>query len=239
MFAEEIRRAVMVAPRVKLPDVAAVMWRAYGAGQITEAEAAELSELIERQREAPPPEEPARASAGSRPRTDASLERRRRWTASGRLPPALAARFTMGETAVLSVVAAEAIERGDCRLAVGHIAAVAGVSETTVRNAIRRARGLGLVTVEERPVTAWRNDTNIVAIVSAEWTSWLRLAKRRRASGKPSYAARDALKLEGGCKFANRTPTGSSRPVNYGHWKPRLSAGRQGCRAANASSGGS
>ena len=46
MFAEEIRRAAESAPRVKLPDVAALMWRAYGAGQITEAEAEALSNLI-------------------------------------------------------------------------------------------------------------------------------------------------------------------------------------------------
>ena len=34
---------------------------------------------------------------GSRPVSGASLERRRRWAASGRLPPALAARFTLAE----------------------------------------------------------------------------------------------------------------------------------------------
>ena len=62
-------------------------------------------------------------------------------------------------------MAAETVRRKDCRLAVANLAAVAGVAETTVRNAIREAMKLGLVTVEERQVTGFRNDTNIVRIV--------------------------------------------------------------------------
>ncbi|MBL7590008.1 transcriptional regulator, partial [Escherichia coli] len=39
MFADEIRLAAEAAPRVKLPEVLTLLWRAYGAGQVTEAEA--------------------------------------------------------------------------------------------------------------------------------------------------------------------------------------------------------
>jgi hypothetical protein len=189
MFADEIRAAVMAAPRVKLPEVAAVLWRAYGAGHVSEAEAEELSGLIEARKVVPAAPVAAaalRKAVGSRPKTVESLERRRRWAASGRLPPALAARFTPGEIAVLAVVAAEACRRGDCRLAVRHLAAVAGVSETLVRNALREARALGLVTIEERRVTAWRNDTNVVRIVSAEGGCWLKLAKGRPGAAPAS-----------------------------------------------------
>src|SRR3712207_3697634 len=105
----------------------------------------------------------------------ASLERRRRWAASGALPPSLAARFTLAETAVLAVVSAEVRRHGACTLTVGHIAALAGVSETTVRNAVREARALGLVQVEERRVSAWRNMPNRITVTSREWLSWLRL----------------------------------------------------------------
>ena len=42
MFAEQIRRAVEASPRVELARVAQLLWRAYAAGQITEAEAADL-----------------------------------------------------------------------------------------------------------------------------------------------------------------------------------------------------
>src|ERR671926_1295944 len=114
MLADEIRRAAETAPRVKLPEVAAVLWKAYGAGHVSEAEAEELSALIEARKVVPATPAAPRKAVGSRPRSDASLERRRRWAASGRLPPAVAARFTLAETAALSVVALEVCRRGDC-----------------------------------------------------------------------------------------------------------------------------
>lgn len=211
MFAEEIRRQAMSAPRAALPDVTAALWKAFAAGAVSEATAEELSGLIEARmalpitRAAAEGPEPLKAApprhVGSRPRTDASLERRRRWAASGRLPPALAARFSLAEQAVLALVAAESVRRKDCRLAVGNLAALAGVSETTVRNAIREAVRLGLLTVEERRITGWRNDTNVVRIVSAEWTAWLRLTRKRKE------AAAAPVSEGGGCKSAKGTPT--------------------------------
>ena len=178
MFADEIRRAAEAAPRMKLPDVAALLWRAFGAGQVTEAEADALSNLIEARKLVPATPEPTRRRVGSRPRSDASMERRRRWAASGRLPPAIAARFTLAEAAVLAVVSSEVVRRGDCRLCIDHIAAVAGVARSTVKNALRQARTLGLLTIEERAQTAWRNLSNVVRVVSKEWTAWMRLTRR-------------------------------------------------------------
>jgi len=122
------------------------------------------------------------------------MERRRRWAASGALPPALAARFTLAEIAVLAVIAAEVFRHGACTLVIGHIAALAGVSETTVRNALRAARGLGLLTIEERRLTAWRNAPNVVRLVSREWLAWLRLRAPKGGRG-------------GGCKFPKATTT--------------------------------
>lgn len=230
MFADEIRRAIEAADRITLPSVTALLWRAYGEGKVTEAEAETLSGLIEARTDAPaarrlpagslPSSEAAiapasqdgtgtpRRAVGSRPRTDASLERRRRWAASGRLPPGLAARFTLAEQAVLALVATETSKRGDCRLAVGQLAAVAGVAETTVRNALREAKKHGLVTVEERRVTGFRNDTNVVRILSPEWQAWMRLARkpaRELLSGGDNRAAPSG---GGGCKSAQRTSTG-------------------------------
>lgn len=222
MFADELRRAIEAAPRITLPAVTALMWKAYGAGQVSEAEAEVLSGLIEARTLVPSPPVKVRVRVGSRPRTDASMARRRRWAASGRLPPGLAARFTLAEQAVLSLLAAETGRRGDCRLAVGHLASIVGVAETTVRNAIREARKLGMVTVEERRVTGFRNDTNVVRIVSAEWTAWLRLARKGSVlNTHPSRAG------GGGCKSAKCTPTNISYPVNSESWNPR-----KGCRQA-------
>ncbi len=57
MFADEIRRAIEAASRITLPQVTALLWRAYGEGKLTETEAESLSGLIE-----------ARTLAASNPR---------------------------------------------------------------------------------------------------------------------------------------------------------------------------
>ncbi|MCJ2141914.1 helix-turn-helix domain-containing protein [Methylobacterium sp. E-066] len=233
-YADEIRRQAEAASRAALPAVTAALWRAYSDGKVTEAEAESLSGLIEArtlstgrpwseqtsnptETVTPQTGDPAknvsgfagapRRAVGSRPRTDASMERRRRWAASGRLPPGLAARFTLAEQAVLALVAAEVARRKDCRLSVPNLAAVTGVAETTVRNAIREARKLGLVTVEERQITGFRNDTNIVRIVSPEWTAWLRLVRMRGPLSRLGSSASASPAQRGGCKSAKRTPT--------------------------------
>ncbi|MGU3662265.1 hypothetical protein [Methylobacterium fujisawaense] len=171
MFVDELRRAIEAAPRCRLSEVAKVLWNAVAGGQIDETDAEQLSNLIDARRALPAPA-PVRRS-GTRPRTPASIERRRRWAASGALPVALAARFTIAEQAVLAVVAGEVVKHGRCDLYIAHIAALAGVSETSVRNALRQAKNLGLVAIEIRRVTTWRNASNVVTVVSAEWSSWL------------------------------------------------------------------
>jgi hypothetical protein len=185
VFSSQLRQAIEAAPRDRLPEIAKTLWAAYTAGGITDTDAEALSTLIDARKGshvpgiAPPT---LRVRVGSRPRTDASMERRRRWAATGRLPPQIACQFTQAEQAVLAVVTVEAVKRGDCRMHLDHIAAVAGVSRSTVRAALRRARGLGLLTIEERRASAWRNLSNVVRIVSREWQAWMRLA---RAPGAP------------------------------------------------------
>ena len=171
MFVDQLRRVIETVPKNGLPDVAKVLWSAVAGGQIAEADAEILSGLIDARRAAP-------ASLptkkwGTRPRSSESIERRRRWASSGALPVGLAARFSIAEQAVLAVVAGEVKKHGRCTLFIGHIAALAGVGETSVRNALREAKQLGLVAIEIRRVTAWRNEANVVTVVSAEWLMWL------------------------------------------------------------------
>jgi hypothetical protein len=177
MFTDQLRRAVEASPRVELPRVAALLWKAYAAGQIGEDDAQALSDLIEARKALPAAPAPARRHVGSRPRTDASMERRRRWASSGAMPPQLQARFTLAESAVLAVVAAEVRVRGACRLHNAHIAALAGVSVSTVKNAVRVARKLGFIRVAQRRLTAWRNDSNVITVVDLAWLAWLRLRR--------------------------------------------------------------
>ena len=254
MFADQIRRAIEAADRITLPQVTALLWRAFGDGMVTEAEAEALSGLIEARTDAPAtrrislataiasnPDDSApiqdragsaRRAVGSRPRTDASMERRRRWAASGRLPPGLAARFTLAEQAVLALVAAETTRRKDCRLSIENMAAVAGVCRSTVKNAVREARRLGLLTVEERQITGFRNDTNVLRIVSAEWLAWLRLA--RRVDPLPDWRSQagSSSHQRGGVKSVTSTPTEVLTLSESGTRKPK-----KRCRGAGSQAG--
>src|SRR4051794_219761 len=100
------------------------------------------------------------------------------------------------------------------RVTIGHIAAVAGVCAQTVRNALRVAQRLGFVHVEQRRVSAWRNRPNRVTILSPEWTTWLRMARRGGAS-KFVEATPTQEKNEGTLALRNRTwaAEGGSRGV--------------------------
>jgi len=89
------------------------------------------------------------------------------------MPPGLAAQFTVGERAVLYVVATEVKQRGQCDLYIDQIAAFAGVGRSTARNALRMAKRLGLIQVDERRLSHRYNDANKVTIVSREWRAWL------------------------------------------------------------------
>ena len=164
------------APREHLDHVCSGFWRAYQRGELTEDEAQSLAELArERQRPKPPKRRhvtPLRRPPRS-PDRQRSLERRRRLSAAGMMPPGLAAQFTVGERAVLYVVACEIKRRGQCDLYIDQIAAFAGVGRTTARNALRLAKRSGLIEVDERRLSHRYNDANKVTIVSREWLVWL------------------------------------------------------------------
>jgi len=98
------------------------------------------------------------------------------------MPPALASKFTVSELAVLRIVGDEVRERGCCDRTVDEIAARAGTCRTVVKDAIRTAATLGLLTVQERRRQGQKNLPNVVRIVSREWTQWL---ARGPKSGRP------------------------------------------------------
>jgi hypothetical protein len=127
-----------------------------------------------------PPRWPQRA-----PQRPVAIARRRHLAASGPMPPALACKFTVSELAVLRIIGDEVRQHGHCARCVDEIAARAGVCRSMVKNAIRTAAGLGLLTVEERRREGRRNLPNVIRIVSKEWTSWLARGGR---SSRPSAA---------------------------------------------------
>lgn len=133
-----------------------------------------------------------------------SIERRRRLAMSGPMPPHLACQFTVGELAALRIVANAATRSGGCRLHIDAIAAQAGVCRSTAQNALRQARRLGLITVQERRRRGMPSLTNVVRIISREWTAWIdrrgggfkklsttdiRNSYQEKVGGKPGCAA--------------------------------------------------
>ena len=173
----------MGAPRQRLAEISAAVWKGYAAGAIPEDEAQCLAELIQARKVVPAAPAAPRRPVGSRPRSSAGMERRRAWTGSGWLPPAIAARFTMGEAAAIGVIVAEIAKSGRCELYIGAIAGRAGVCPSTVRNALRQARTLGLLHVEARRVARDRNRPNVVTIVSQELELWVRTRARVERQG--------------------------------------------------------
>jgi hypothetical protein len=118
-----------------------------------------------------------------------SLERRRRLAGCGMLPPPIAAVLTQGERSVLTIVAFECRRRGDCRLPMDAIAAMAGVSIRLAQYALRHAEGLRIINRQERRLSAFRNDTNVIRVTSPEWRAWLKL-HRPQAQGANFCTAR-------------------------------------------------
>ena len=216
---EEIRRAVQATPRERLAEISAAVWKGFAAGAVSEDEAQALAELIEARKVAQTaPARPARR-VGSRPRSSASMARRRSWAASSWLPPRLAAQFTQAEAAGLGVVLSEIAIHGRCELCHGAVAGQAGISVASVKRALSQARRLGLVHIEERRVSRFRNLPNIVTIVSAELATWV--ATRGRG-------LRAAKAWEGGVQLGTATKSISlsnpTRPVATA-WKTGLAIG--------------
>ncbi|TIP10574.1 hypothetical protein [Mesorhizobium sp.] len=168
-----------------------LMWRGYADGQLNDDEvqlltgAASLrrSMLLEaREKRMPPartyfPQRPkseqSRPEAASGARCPIRWARKRRLGDMAALPPFVRDRFTEGERAVLYVVASDCRQHGSCRSSVKEIGDRAGVGVTTVRNALRRARCLGLLAVTERPQWRAKHLPNLVKIVCRRWLAWL------------------------------------------------------------------
>ncbi|KQT81087.1 hypothetical protein ASG59_19385 [Methylobacterium sp. Leaf466] len=121
---------------------------------------------------------PSRRHVAS-PDKAASRDRRRLLACSGPMPPALASRFTVGQLAVLRIVANEVTAKGVCGLCVDAIAARAGVCRRLAQAAIRLAEGDGLLTIEERRYEGRKNSPNLVRVISREWQAWMRRGQRK------------------------------------------------------------
>ena len=209
MFSQTMVAAIDAARTLtQLDHLSTDIWRAWGAGQIGD-EAQLLAIQLEARRKAVrgdivpvgippgrpsifPPRRPQRA-----PVRAVAIARRRHLAASGPMPPALAARFTVGELAVLRIVGDEVRVDGLCGLCIDAIAARAGVCRRLARNAIRQAARLGLLTIQERRRKGQKNLPNIVRVISREWLQWLRRGARPMAKSPASGGSRRDKQIGG------------------------------------------
>ena len=192
MFATQVAAAIDAARTLtRLDHLSKDIWAAFGAGSVTDDDAGHLAELLhERRRVVRGDIKPVGIPTGRPslfpprrlqrpPDRSVAMTRRRQLAASGPMPPAMAARFTVAELAVLKVVSDEVREKGRCDRTIAELAARAGVGRTSSKNAVRQAAALGLLTVEERRREGRKNLPNVIRVVSREWLSWIQRGGRR------------------------------------------------------------
>jgi hypothetical protein len=170
-----------------LEEISRTLWQAHAAGALSDDAAQGLAETLQARKAALA----GRSSQVAQKRAHAartpcrspdrakSIRRRRAVAMSGAIPAKLAANFTQAETAALSVIAREAQRQGRCDLPIDAVAAMAGCSRTVVQSALRQARSIWLVQVQERPQPGRKHLTNVVTIISPEWLSWLKIGNDR------------------------------------------------------------
>ena len=170
----------------ELQEFQKVIWAAHGRGELDDDTATRLDAAARYRRSKltasstrnkstnhSPPKK-ARVRSPDRAR---SLRRRRELAATSPLPPKLSGGFTTSQLAVLAVVCSDVQGFGTCRAPLDAIAARAGVSKTTARNAIQAAEFGRLLAIEYRPRPGRKSLTNVVQIISKSWLRWL--ARRR------------------------------------------------------------
>lgn len=200
MTVEEMAEGIGRAHGVALDGLTRALWAGVAAGHVGDDEAAWLAEAIQARRRVGKCAEAGPAGSGRifqttspaalrrrqrPPERSVAIERRRRLAASGPMPPALAARFTTGELAVLRIIGDEFQARRVCAICLDAIAARAGVSRTLARNAIRQARRLGMVEVRERRRLGAKSLPNLVTVIDRDWLAWMKRGAEMRRAGVP------------------------------------------------------
>lgn len=213
------------------------VWQGHGSGALADDEAQALAERLHARRSAiregiVPVGIPAGRASLFPPRARSvspdkavSRDRRRLLACSGPMPPALAARFTTGQLAVLRIVGDEVAAKGVCGLCIDAIAARAGVCRRLAQAAIRLAEGDGLLTIEERRHEGRKNSPNLVRIISREWQAWQRRGRRQPVDRQALEEAATPVRRIG-CRKVHPTDTqlltpGRTRPADTPKNLPR------------------
>ena len=249
MFTQQVEQAIDAARGGRvLDDLARIVWRGFGEGVIGDDEAQRLADRIHHRRalysarqaasrpDRPPAGPIGRPSIFGPPRRpqrppirSKAIERRRRVAASGAVPPQIATRFTPAEIAVLSIIAAEVRARGRCDRCIDEIAARAGCSRSTAKNATRTAARIGIIRVTHRPRRGQKHLPNVIEITSPEWRAWVQKRGNHRAADRgqisnPHEKYVDSYRPDG-CVNAKHV----ARRCGHTHDSSKSEQGRGGC----------
>jgi hypothetical protein len=138
-----------------------------------------------------------------RPRT----RHRQRLALSGPLPPDLGQHFTVGQCAILKIVADEVWRRGTCGLSKKEIGDRAQASETVVHQTFRKAVSKGLLKVKVRPRRGQKNLPNLITVIDAQWLGWIYRPKYR--------AIREDREIEAEAHHKAQLTQGAQRRTPY------------------------
>jgi hypothetical protein len=117
------------------------------------------------------------------PDRERSIHRRRMLAATWPMPPVMAGMLTTSQVAYARIVADEVHRSGRCELTLDEIAARGGMCRKTAKRAQDRLAELAWITVEERPVEGRKHLSNVVRIVSHEWSTWIKMGPKPRRIG--------------------------------------------------------
>jgi hypothetical protein len=233
MFINALAGAIDAAHHNQFDDLSRQIWRALDAKHIPDHEAQALAERLQGRRSERSgvaqgtlfplagaltpakgliaPRVFSRTPEARSPNRWQSIERRRRLATSGPMPPALACRYTVGELAVLKVLADEWLAHGACDRSVNELAARAGVCRTLAKRALRLAELDGLITVHRRPRSGRKHLTNITRIVRAEWIAWLSKGSRKTYATTACHRAKPIFAEARGVRNEPPRSQGSAR----------------------------
>ena len=229
----------------RLDAIAKIIWMAHGAGALTDDQAQALAEAVHARKKAirdaetvlvrapgdvasdaaqSPPERPRERRSSifpakrppKSPDRQRSILRRRRLAASGPLPPPLAANFTTGQLSVLRIIADETeSHKGTCTRSLGELAARAGVCVALVRNTLRLAESLFLITTEFRARHGKRHLPSVIRIISKPWNLWLIIGRtvKRHALNAEREPGTLPFPLENAQKRGISAPSGGPRKI--------------------------
>ena len=203
-FAESVAYAISEARYPQLSEISRAVWSAWSSGVLDDDQAQALAAALHEKRGPLPHHLAARNNAPCgflrarvrppqrSPDRIRSLQRRRRLAASGAVPSALAEDLTLGQVAALAVIGGEIRKHGRCVLPIDAIAAIAGISRTLVKVAVRKAIAARMICREERRRRGQASLTNVLRAF-AQWWAWL----RRKIAGRFTPSTTTSFESEG------------------------------------------